>query len=59
VTIALSHDELNDFARTIRLHTLRMTSRAKSSHIDSAFSMAELLAVLYSVGLRVDPSRPH
>jgi transketolase len=35
-----------------------MIHRAKSSHIGSAFSMAELLAVLYSQILRVDPSDP-
>jgi len=58
VTVATSPAELNELARTIRLHTLRMTNRAKSSHVGSAFSMAELLAVLYSGGLRVDPARP-
>jgi transketolase len=50
-------DELNALARTIRLHVLRMTSRAKSSHVGSSFSMAELLAVLYGRTLRVDPKR--
>jgi transketolase len=34
-----------------------MTKRAKSSHVGSSFSMAELLAVLYSGVLRVDPKR--
>ncbi len=35
-----------------------MTHRAKSSHVGSALSMAELLAVLYGKVLRVNPSRP-
>ncbi len=46
------------FARHIRLKTLQMICRAKSSHIGSAFSMADLLAVLYGGILRIDPSHP-
>jgi transketolase len=45
-------------AHRIRVKALQMVHRAKSSHIGSAFSMAELLAVLYARILRVDPSRP-
>jgi transketolase len=45
-------------ARRIRLKVLRMIDRARSSHLGSAFSMAELLAVLYAKVLRVDPARP-
>jgi transketolase len=37
---------------------LRMTSGGGSSHIGSVFSMADLLAVLYGVVLRVDPTNP-
>lgn len=46
------------FSRRIRLRTLRLIHRAKSSHIGSAFSMADLLAILYTKILRVDPARP-
>ena len=35
-----------------------MTSRAKSSHIGSSFSMVELLVVLYGGVLRVRPNEP-
>jgi len=35
-----------------------MTSRAKSSHVGSAFSMADIIAVLYGGVLKVDPARP-
>ena len=35
-----------------------MIHRAKSSHLGSSFSMAELLAVLYTRILRVDPNNP-
>src|SRR6266446_3619459 len=45
-------------AHHIRLRTLEMIHRAKSSHIGSSFSMADLLAVLYTNILRVDPKRP-
>ncbi|MBI4869981.1 MAG: transketolase [Candidatus Riflebacteria bacterium] len=52
------HAELRAFAKSIRLHVLRMTNRAGSSHVGSSLSMAELLAVLYGGGLAVDPARP-
>jgi transketolase len=35
-----------------------MINNARSSHLGSGFSMADLLAVLYTGILRVDPSRP-
>jgi transketolase len=44
-------------ALLIRKHVLRMTHR-KGSHIGSCYSIADLIAVLYSHGLRVDPERP-
>jgi transketolase len=47
-----------DFAHRIRLKTLQMICRAKSSHIGSAFSMTDLLAVLYTDILRVNPQDP-
>ena len=50
--------EAASLARRIRLKALRMIDRARSSHLGSAFSMAELLAVLYTGILRVDPARP-
>lgn len=50
---------VSELARRLRVHVVRMTSRANSSHIGSSFSMSELLAVLYGGGvLRVDPARP-
>src|SRR5271167_4985460 len=45
-------------ARSIRRKTLAMIHRAGSSHAGSALSMADLLAVLYTRILRVDPARP-
>lgn len=35
-----------------------MTNQAGSSHVGTSFSMAELLAVLYSGVMKVDPARP-
>jgi transketolase len=51
--------EISDFARAIRIDVLRMVYRAKSSHIGSCFSIADLLAVLYGRILNVDPAHPH
>jgi transketolase len=47
--------EMEELARKIRVHAIRMTHRAHSSHVGSTLSMAELLAVLYSGVLRVSP----
>jgi transketolase len=49
-------------AHKIRVHAVKMTHRAKSSHVGSSLSMAEILAVLYGRILRVSPERaddPH
>jgi len=43
-------------AKKIRQHAVRMTHRAKSSHIGTSLSMADLLAVLYGGILRVQPN---
>jgi len=45
-------------AKRIRQHVLRMVHRARSSHVGSSLSIADLLAVLYRDVLRVDPQRP-
>lgn len=46
------------FARTIRGHAVRMVAKAKASHIGSCLSIADILAVLYTRVLRVDPQAP-
>lgn len=48
----------DDFARRIRAHALRMVFRARASHIGSCLSMADILAVLYTRILRIDPLQP-
>lgn len=47
-----------EMAYRIRRHTLEMTSRGGSSHIASIFSIADIVAVLYTDVLRVDPRNP-
>jgi len=49
--------EVKKLAKNLRLRVLDITSAAKSSHVGSAFSMAELLAALYSGILRVSPNK--
>lgn len=49
---------LEKLALKVRIHALSMTSIGKSSHIAAAFSMADILAVLYGGYLNVDPSNP-
>lgn len=50
--------QYQQLATKIRIHVLRMIYRSKSSHVGSAFSIADLLAVLYGGVMRVDPTRP-
>ena len=50
--------EIAALARKLRVQTARMVHRAKSSHLGSAYSMVDLLAVLYGRILRIDPKRP-
>ena len=49
--------ELENLARKVRLHSTRMISKAKSSHLGGNFSMAEIVAVLYGKILNVSPER--
>ena len=51
-------NEYADFATRIRVHCLRMTHRGKSGHLGSMLSMADLLSVLYTNILRVNPAEP-
>ncbi len=50
-------DELRALARRLRAHSLRMISQAKTSHIGSCLSVADILAVLYGSVLRVRPKQ--
>lgn len=49
---------LGALAQRIRAHCVRMTSRANASHVGSALSAADILAVLYGRVLRFEASRP-
>jgi len=51
--------EVAELARKIRCHVVRMTHRARSSHVGSSLSIADLVAVLYAQILRVNPSEPN
>ncbi len=50
--------ETEALARQVRLHCLRMVYRGESGHIGSMLSAADILAVLYSGVLNVDPGAP-
>lgn len=45
-----------ELARRIRCRALEMVTRARASHIGSALSIADIMAVLYGRILRVDPT---
>ena len=46
-------------AKHIRMDALKMVARAKASHIGSALSIADIVAVLYGSVLNVDPEKPN
>ena len=48
-------NEVERLARRIRIHSLRMIRNAKSSHVGGNFSMAEIMAVLYTRILNISP----
>ena len=54
----MAERDLASLATGIRRHVLKMTHRARSAHVGTSLSMADLLAVLYCAFLRVDPARP-
>lgn len=45
-------------ARRVRAHALRMVHAAKASHIASALSIADIVAVLYAEVMRSSPASP-
>ncbi len=47
-----------DLARRMRVQALQMVHRAKASHIGSALSICDIVAVLYGQVLRLDPKQP-
>ena len=53
----VSKDELREKAKMIRREVVRLTDICGSGHYGSAFSIAELLAVLYYQLLQVKPER--
>ena len=47
-----------ELALAIRKHTIVMTNLGKSSHVGSVLSIADILAVLYSEVLKINPAEP-
>ena len=51
-------DATRALAATVRRLALQMVHRAKASHIGSALSISDIVAVLYGKVLNVDPAQP-
>ena len=54
----MSSSDTRALAFRLRAHALRMTHKARASHIGSCLSMADIMAVLYGKVMRLDPARP-
>ncbi len=50
--------ELSAFAKTLRVHAVRMIHRSRASHLGSCLSIADILASLYGEALRTRSSEP-
>jgi transketolase len=50
--------ELERFATVLRIRCVQMLAVAKSGHLDSSLSAADIVAALYYRALRHDPERP-
>lgn len=50
--------ELENKARILRKHIIKMTCAAGSGHPGGSLSAADIVAALYFHELRLDPSRP-
>jgi transketolase len=53
-----SIEELERYATVLRMHCVSMLAVAKSGHLDSSLSSADIVAALYFRVLRHDPSNP-
>jgi transketolase len=49
-----SAESLQELARRIRRRSVQLAAQAKSSHIGSCLSVADIMAVLYGEVLRID-----
>lgn len=54
----MTHEQYAAAAQNLRVQTLKLISRAKSSHLGSNYSIADILTVLYNGILKVDPQNP-
>lgn len=50
--------DTREFARNVRRSALQMVYSAKASHIGSALSICDIIAVLYAHTLVIDPTQP-
>ena len=55
---AAARASTEDLAARVRCRAIEMVSRARASHIGSALSITDIIAVLYGRTLRVDPAAP-
>ncbi|MBR6646671.1 MAG: transketolase, partial [Clostridia bacterium] len=51
-------ERCKEIAKQIRVDSVKMTNAARSGHVGSMLSMADIVAVLYEKILKVDPKNP-
>ncbi|HKM90487.1 MAG TPA: thiamine pyrophosphate-dependent enzyme, partial [Candidatus Acidoferrales bacterium] len=56
--IPANREALREKARLLRIHSLRMTTRAGSGHPTTCLSAADIVSVLFFHAMRFDASRP-
>ncbi len=54
----MSHAELNQFAKEIRIQTIQQLAARGFGHLGGSMSICEVLAVLYGGVMKIDPQNP-
>ena len=52
-------EEMIELSRKIRIHVLDMVNNAQSSHVGASYSIVEILVILYSKILKINPRNPN
>lgn len=55
----MTKSKTHETAKFIRIESLKMVHQAKASHIGSALSIADIVAVLYEDIMKIDPAQPY
>ena len=56
--MAMSNEEVEEFARKCRVEIVKMVHRAQAGHPGGSLSEIDLISALYATRMRVKPNEP-